>query len=203
MTAQDGVTTKTYTVTVTRDPPSTIGGPNPGGSGTIAAAVVNGPGCAFSGGQFIPLTGHPSSPPAGTSPVGVAFPYGLFDFTVGGCAVGGAVTVEVTYPAALSPDAQYWKYGPTAGDPTPHWYSIPATIVGNVVSFTITDGGLGDDDLTANGTIVDQGGPGITAVVVPVSATPVPTLSQWATLLLALAMLGVGGASFRRRPARA
>ena len=70
----------------------------------------------------------------------------LGELTVSATAGGGAVTVEVTYPAALSPDAQYWKYGPTAGDPTPHWYSIPATIVGNVVSFTITDGGLGDDD---------------------------------------------------------
>jgi hypothetical protein len=37
---------------------------------------------------------------------------------------------------------------------------LPATIVGNTATFTITDGGIGDDDLVANGTVVDQGGPG-------------------------------------------
>jgi hypothetical protein len=30
----------------------------------------------------------------------------------------------------------------------------------NVITITLVDGGLGDDDLTANGVIVDQGGPG-------------------------------------------
>ena len=35
----------------------------------------------------------------------------------------------------------------------------PATFAGNTVNLSITDGGLGDDDLTANGTIVDAGGP--------------------------------------------
>ena len=30
-----------------------------------------------------------------------------------------------------------------------------------VVTIALTDGGLGDDDLAADGTIVDQGGPGV------------------------------------------
>jgi hypothetical protein len=30
----------------------------------------------------------------------------------------------------------------------------------NVITITLTDGGLGDDDLSGNGIIVDQGGPG-------------------------------------------
>lgn len=34
-------------------------------------------------------------------------------------------------------------------------------ITGNTVIFNITDDGLGDDDPTANGTIVDPGGPGV------------------------------------------
>ena len=59
--------------------------------------------------------------------------------------------------------------------------------MGNVVTFTITDGGLGDDDLQANGTIVDQGGPGFP---VSASALQTPTLSQWALIALALLMLG-------------
>lgn len=38
---------------------------------------------------------------------------------------------------------------------------LPAVIADNTVIFSITDGGLGDDDLTANGTIVDPGGPNV------------------------------------------
>jgi hypothetical protein len=31
---------------------------------------------------------------------------------------------------------------------------------GHVIQIPLVDGGLGDDDLTANGVIIDQGGPG-------------------------------------------
>jgi exosortase sorting signal-containing protein len=79
------------------------------------------------------------------------------------------------------------KYGPTPLSPLPHWYVLPAAVIsGNTATLTITDGGLGDDDLLANGVIVDQGGP----------ATPeaaIPTLSEWAQLTLCgiLALLGL------------
>ena len=53
--------------------------------------------------------------------------------------------------------------------------------------FAITDGGVGDDDLLANGTIVDQGGPGSG----PGGVSSVPTLSEWAMVLLALLLLGI------------
>jgi hypothetical protein len=70
------------------------------------------------------------------------------------------------------------------------------------VVFTITDGGQGDDDLAANGTIVDQGGPGAPAA----GAGPIqtPTLSQWALMLLAalLAMIGAARANVQARPNR-
>jgi hypothetical protein len=65
------------------------------------------------------------------------------------------------------------------------------------VVFTITDGGLGDDDLLANGTIVDQGGPGSPGP--PGSATAIPTLSQWVMALMALLLLGSGMLVQRRR----
>src|SRR5258708_552218 len=70
-------------------------------------------GCA-SASQFIALVGAPRSPQAGTAPLGVAFPYGLFDFSLVGCAPGGSVTLTITYPQAVPPGAQYWKYGPTS-----------------------------------------------------------------------------------------
>jgi hypothetical protein len=167
-------------------------GPSATGSGSITASFASGgPACGFAVAQFIPVSGHPASPPASSSLPGVAFPHGLFDFTTSGCTPGGSITMTIIYPAMLPAGTQYYKYGPTASNPTPHWYVLPATIVGSTVSFTITDGGLGDDDLTANGTIVDQGGPGA-----PGADRQVPTLSPWAILLLGSLLLLAG---MRRR----
>jgi hypothetical protein len=100
----------------------------------------------------------------------------------------------MTYPATLAAGSQYWKYGPEPANSAPHWYVLPATIAGATAIFSITDGGQGDDDLAANGTIVDQGGPGV-----PIAgAGPIqtPTLSEWALLLLASMILVIG---MRRR----
>ena len=61
----------------------------------------------------------------------------------------------------------YWKYGPTPDDPTPHWYEFlfdgttGAVIDGNVITLHFVDGQRGDDDLTANGVIVDPGAPAL------------------------------------------
>jgi hypothetical protein len=165
---------------------------SPTGTGTITATLTGGgPACTFATSQFIAVTGDAQSPPAGTAPA--AFPHGLFDFTLGACTPGATITMTIVYPAMLPVGTQYYKYGPTASNPTPHWYVLPATIVGNTVIFSITDGGLGDDDLTANGTIVDQGGPGA-----PGSARQVPTLSPWAMLLLTLMMAACAWAWMRR-----
>jgi trimeric autotransporter adhesin len=88
--------------------------------------------------------------------------------------------MTIAYPGSLPANTQYWKYGPRPGNPTPSWYVLPATFNGNSVTFTITDGQLGDDDLIANGTIVDQGGPGV---------PPPPTVPINARWLLALGLL--------------
>lgn len=97
--------------------------------------------------------------------------------------------MSITYPGPLSALHRYWKYGPTSGQAA-HWYVFPATIAGNTITFTITDGGLGDDDLIANGAIVDAGGVAITAALGSVEA--VPTLSEWAMLMLVLMMVAAG-----------
>ena len=95
----------------------------------------------------------------------------------------------------------YWKYGPTPDNATPHWYRLPATISGNTATFGITDGGRGDDDLAANGTIVDQGGPGIGVGGAASTPEPVPTLSEWAMIVL-VAMIAFAGMGAMRRRAR-
>jgi hypothetical protein len=51
------------------------------------------------------------------------------------------------------------KYGPTQINAIPHGYGFPgASINGNTVILTIADGEAGDDDMVANGSIVDPGG---------------------------------------------
>jgi len=167
------------------------------GSGNITAQFAGGgPACSFSGPAFIGSPpGAPPIPP--TAPPGaIAFPHGLFLFTVVSCAPGAALAFTVTYPTQLPAGTLYWKYGPEPGNATPHWYVLPATVAGNVVTFTIVDGGLGDDDLAANGTIVDQGGPGVPGVS---STIPVPTLTQWGTILLALLLLAFAAPALHRR----
>ena len=93
------------------------------------------------------------------------------------------MTFTLAFPEPLPPAAVFYKYGPTAAIPTPHRYQLPATTTGNTVTFSITDGGLGDDDLTANGAIVSRGGP----VEIAVAS---PTI----TLTLASPLTGVGQA---------
>ncbi|MBV8166517.1 MAG: hypothetical protein JO021_06960, partial [Alphaproteobacteria bacterium] len=136
------------------------------------------------------LVGAPAAPPAG-----VSFPDGLFQFTLTNCV--GSVTVHATFPTAFSAGEQYYKYGPTQGTPAAHWYTLGAgnavSLVGNVATFTIADGGLGDDDLTVNGSIVDAGGPGVTAAPTGNGGlAPTPTLSQWAQLVLMMLLVGCG-----------
>jgi hypothetical protein len=163
----------------------TYSAPSATGTGTITATITGGGGtCALGTGQYI-------AAPPGTTPVppttpgpNIAFPQGMFNMALTGCTVGSTITVTMTYPQAID-GATYWKYGATAANPAAHWYSIPATINGNTAVFSITDGGIGDDDFTANGSISDPGGPGVGSGV----AIPIPTLSWWMLALLAL-MLG-------------
>lgn len=162
--------------------------PSATGSGSITASLTGGgAGCGYTISQYIPLVGHAVSPPVGTAPEGTSFPHGLFNFTTSNCAASATQSFTITYQQALQPGTVYWKYGPTAGNISPHWYQLPAVIVGNTVTFSITDGGLGDDDMTTNGTIIDQGGPGVSG-----STLSIPTLSEW-TLLSLTGLMGLCG----------
>jgi uncharacterized repeat protein (TIGR01451 family) len=150
-------------------------------------------GCDFIEIAFIAVEGDPQSPPPGTAPQGVEFPHGLVSFTLGeACPAGFTMSFSWQLPANLPPSTHFWKYGPTPGDPTPHWYVLPSVVDGDTVTFAVTDGGLGDDDLTANGTIVDQGGPGV-----PVGA-PIPVVSPTSVVLLVV-LLSLGGVAILRR----
>jgi uncharacterized repeat protein (TIGR01451 family) len=107
-----------------------------------------------------------ASPAPMTLPMGVeALPQGLFDFTVEGLTPGDSVTVTLYLHASESELDGYWKYDEDTGS----WTDVSsiATFGTAVISDTtvttvmlhLTDGGMGDLDGEANGTIVDPGAP--------------------------------------------
>ncbi|MCB1920103.1 MAG: DUF4214 domain-containing protein [Candidatus Competibacteraceae bacterium] len=154
--------TQTLALTV-RD--ATLTRPNPTQPDqTISAAITppSGETCDVASTETYTLNlGDPGAPTE--APEGVELPYGLLRIVVRGCTAGQTVLAFTTvYPEPLPPGAQYWKYGRTPDDPTPHWYVMPGAIVeGNSVTFLITDGGIGDDDLKVDANITDPGGPGL------------------------------------------
>ena len=106
------------------------------------------------------------SPPSGC-PTEITFPYGFIGFTVNDAAVPpDETTVTLYLPAGANPTT-YWKYGRTPTNQTDHWYEFlydgetGAEINENVITLHFIDGKRGDDILTQDGMIVDQGGPGV------------------------------------------
>jgi len=108
--------------------------------------------------------------PTVAPPANVGLPQGLIGFDATGISAGGSFSMTLiiqTGPIATS----YWKYGPTPDNTSPHWYEFlydratgtGAQINGRTITLHFVDGGRGDSDLTANGSIADPGAPaGIT-----------------------------------------
>ena len=103
------------------------------------------------------------NPSPGDAP-NATFPVGHFSFEVRDLDPGAATEVTIYLPSWMTVQS-WWKYGRTPGNPTPHWYEFTfdgttgAEINGTVVTLHFVDGARGDDDLMANGVIVDPGGP--------------------------------------------
>jgi hypothetical protein len=160
--------------------------------------------CGYATTRFSPATNMAGSGSIGNAvattpavPSGYSFPYGVFGFITNSCGSSAALTFTATYPADLPTDMVFYKFGPTASNTTPHWYTHPFTRVDSkTISYTVTDGGAGDDDLVANGVVVDDGGPGFPLAV---NTTAIPTLSEWALALLAMLMAGLGLRGAKRR----
>jgi|GEM_PF-2913378 len=113
------------------------------------------------------------------------FPFGLLVFRISGLNYGKRVNLTITLPQNLNSSAEYWKYGMTLENITPHWYILPpgSNDGDNLITLELQDGGIGDDDGIANGIIMDAGGPGIAVqnqnvlvsiTISPASATPAP-----------------------------
>ena len=156
------------------------------GAGASVAGSLQGAGCKLAApvqyvsAQSLGITQLPSP--------GATLPDGLMVLNATGCEQGGKLTVTMNYAQPLPQGAQLWKWGRTSDRQEKHWYRVPSDVNGQVVRFELRDGGLGDDDLVADGNIADP-----TALVVPqtagATATPVPTLSAWGLLALMLSFL--------------
>lgn len=145
---------------------------------------------------FFPLSGE-------TPPSNLTFPAGLFGFTAINGPKGTPVTITLTYPITFPSGAQYWKYGKTADNPAAHWYQLKGAVIsGNTVTFSVTDGGLGDHDLRANSVIKDPGGVAINKDAPSTGeVTAVPTLNAIGLWMLSLLVLALGGVRTLRRRA--
>jgi hypothetical protein len=172
-----------------------------GGYLTVEVSPGNG-GCSE-------LTGvHTQSEGAlGTDPE-YDYPFGLVGFTLA-CAGSVDVTVIVHAPYGTVP-LVYRKFGPTPPSfDNPNFYTLPGAIFGSTqipagtgptlttVSFTLTNGELGDSTPAGDGMIVDPGGPARASAV----AAPAPAVSAWglAVALLLLSAVAAVGLQRRRR----
>jgi hypothetical protein len=114
------------------------------------------------------------NPSPGDTPAGVGFPVGFFEFTVSGIESGGSTMVTLLLPAGQTVGT-YYKYGRTPDNPAEHWYEFlwdgatGAEILPDRIILHFVDGQRGDDDLTANGQVVEPGAPTIILNKVPVA----------------------------------
>ena len=145
-----------------------------------------------------------------------SYPYGLFDFSVGDCpeqvnpqSAGKVHTKSIlTTTVTLNfYDSQhntinmegytYRKYGKTPDNHSPHWYDFMydgttgAEIVGNSITLHFVDGERGDDDITVNTLVVDQGGPGQ-------QEANIPTMTEWGMIIFTI-FAGLGAVYYLRR----
>jgi Fibronectin type III domain len=137
--------------------------------------------------------------PDATGPENYELPFGTVYFQLYGGVIGSTATVTVEYAEPVPAGAEWWKYGPTPDDPSYHWYEFPgAAISGNKVTFSITDGGIGDTNLSGpDGSIEDPSG-----LAIPISPPttppggappkPVPTMPIGWLLVLIMILLGTG-----------
>jgi uncharacterized repeat protein (TIGR01451 family) len=133
-------------------------------SGSAPYIIVSPPGTTLENFHALDDPDPTGGLPAGTS--AADFPFGFWYFEVHGLTPGEhiAVTIYLELPPGETVN-QFFKFGST-----PHWYAFspydPSTdtgaeIVGNEIILHLVDGQLGDDDLSANGVIVDPGGPAV------------------------------------------
>jgi photosystem II stability/assembly factor-like uncharacterized protein len=90
------------------------------------------------------------------TPAGYDFPYGLFSFKITGLTAGQTVRTTIKFPRRLPNNVKYYK---CINNRMVDCTSLITRLDDYTLVLSITDGKLGDSDNSANGTIVDPGGP--------------------------------------------
>ncbi|MPM59760.1 hypothetical protein SDC9_106606 [bioreactor metagenome] len=141
-----------------------------------------------------------SPAPASGAPEGYRFPFGQIAFKATGCDARGTLNVALALPSAPPAGTKLFK------QIDGQWIPWRASFEGSQLQYTVTDN---DGSLTAQATgdnnpalgLIDD--PVLVAVplpvVVPPTATPVPTLGQGALLMLGLLLAGVACVPRKRR----
>ena len=119
------------------------------------------------------------NPSSGNTP-NVEFPVGFFSFIIDLQGNSAPVVITMYLPQGVV-ITDYYKYGQTPLLPLPHWYQFmydsqtgAEIIQSNIVDLHFLDGERGDNDITANGFIIEPGGPvGLVSAVEPEESVPV------------------------------
>jgi outer membrane protein assembly factor BamB len=145
------------------------------GTGTATLATSNGAISSFTASATLPC---------GSTVNGLSFPHGFLSFNINGLANGSVITMTITFPSNIPSNAQYWKC--INGS----WVNVTSLLGSNdgdnILTLTLTDGGLGDADGIANGTIIDPGGVGIPPNAAPAQKKPFADSSSSPTMPQAL-----------------
>ena len=105
------------------------------------------------------------APNAPGAPTPEDTPLGFFEFKIVGLGAGDTTTAMLYLPAGVS-FGTYFKYGQIPDQTLSHWYEFiydnttGAELGGDVITLHFVDGLRGDHDITANGTVMEPGGPG-------------------------------------------
>jgi sugar lactone lactonase YvrE len=123
-----------------------------------------------SGGSISGLTALAQSQLTCAPKSGFDFPQGFFSFNIINLIPGTTVTITITLPANMPINTQYWEC--INGNWVDYTSLLGSNDGDNILTLTLTDGGRGDADGVANGTIVDPGGPAVAAAMAAPPASP-------------------------------
>jgi hypothetical protein len=170
------------------------------GTGTATATISGGGAtCAFDPAN----TGFvPTSSVATSAPTSNVFIHGIFNFRLIQCTPGSTVDVTIRWPGSEIPaDSEVWKFGPASAGAADSWFQ-PASVVinaaANEITYSVVNNGAGDSDSDPNiivdpiGLAIPDGGvaPPVIPGVPGEPAQKIPTLSEWARIMLML-LIGV------------